>query len=235
MDLIKSHAKGIMSYPMKQQKQFIMGRLKWDKETALMYESMPEVLRETFLVGQMVHKNLESLGTKRLATPEDVKNLGIPNLKVNDPIYTKNIGRPTVVQPQSPKKTSKLTEGDYRRLNYKDKVEYLDSRFTTENITFESAFELANGEGIKAEKQYKEDEDDPHQIKVGSITINKTDSPAVIKKKLLIAGGVKARDAANLIKAKETSDDKEEKYIFNAITGGFDKQYSAGEGVLRNK
>ena len=98
MDLIKSHAKGIMSYPMKQQKQFIMGRLKWDKETAVMYESVPEALRESFLVGQMVHKNLESLGTKRLATPDDVKNLGIPNLKVNDPIYTKNIGKPTAVK-----------------------------------------------------------------------------------------------------------------------------------------
>jgi hypothetical protein len=87
-----------MSYPMKQQKQFIMGRLKWDKETAVMYESVPEALRESFLVGQMVHKNLESLGTKRLATPDDVKNLGIPNLKVNDPIYTKNIGKPTAVK-----------------------------------------------------------------------------------------------------------------------------------------
>ena len=98
MDLIKSHAKGIMSYPMKQQKQFITGRLKWDKETAVTYELMPEALRETFLVGQMVHKNLESLGTKRLATSDDVKNLGIPNLKVGDPIYTKNIGKPTAVE-----------------------------------------------------------------------------------------------------------------------------------------
>ena len=34
IDLIKSNAKGIMSYPIKQQKQFITGRLKWDKETA---------------------------------------------------------------------------------------------------------------------------------------------------------------------------------------------------------
>jgi hypothetical protein len=36
-------------------------------------------------------------------------------------------------------------------------------------------------------------------------------------------------------KAKETPDDKEEKYTFNPITGGFDKQYSTGEGVLRNE
>ena len=198
MDLIKSHAKGIMSYPMKQQKQFITGRLKWDKETATMYELMPEALRETFLIGQMVHKNLESLGNRRLATLDDVKNLGLPNLKVGDPIYTKNIGNPVALEPEKEEKTVKLTEGDYKRLNYKDKVKYLDSRFTTENVTFESAFELANQEGIKAEKQYIEGEDDPHQIKVGGITINKNDSPAIIKKKLLIAGGVKNKDAEKL-------------------------------------
>jgi hypothetical protein len=111
MDLIKSHAKGIMSYPMKQQKQFITGRLKWDKETAATYELMPEVLRETFLVGQMVHKNLESLGTKRSATLDDVKNLGLPNLKVGDPIYTKNIGKPTAVEVED---TGKEEEKDFK-------------------------------------------------------------------------------------------------------------------------
>ena len=110
MDLIKSHAKGIMSYPMKQQRQFITGRLKWDKETAATYESMPEYLRETFLVGQMVHKNLESLGTRRLATPDDVKNLGIPNLKVNDPIYTKNIGKPTAVEAEGQEEEGEDTD-----------------------------------------------------------------------------------------------------------------------------
>ena len=195
MDLIKSHAKGIMSYPMKQQKQFITGRLKWDKETATTYELMPEPLRQAFLVGQMVHKNLESLGTRRSATLDDVKNLGLPNLKVGDPIYTKNIGKPVAVEPEEP---GKLTEGQIKRLEYKDKVKYLDSRFTTENVTFEAAFELANQEGIKAEKQYVEGEDDPHQIKVGNIIIGKNDSPAIIKKKLLIAGGVKNKDAEKL-------------------------------------
>ena len=146
----------------------------------------------------MVHKNLESLGTKRLATPDDVKNLGIPNLKVNDPIYTKNIGKPTAVEVEE-EETTKLTEGDYRRLNYKDKVEYLDSRFTTENVTFEAAFELANQEGIRAEKQYLDGEDEEERILVGKNTfIYPKDSPALIKKKLLIAGGVKSEDAENL-------------------------------------
>ena len=196
MDLIKSHAKGIMSYPMKQQKQFITGRLKWDKETAVTYELMPEALRETFLVGQMVHKNLESLGTKRSATLDDVKNLGLPNLKVGDPIYTKSIGKPVAVKPEEP---GKLTEGDYKRLEYKDKVEYLNSRFTTENVTFEAASELANREGIRAEEQYFEGDDTPSKILVGKNTfIYPKDSPAVIKKKLLIAGGVKSEDAENL-------------------------------------
>jgi hypothetical protein len=134
MDLIKSHAKGIMSYPIKQQKQFITGRLKWDKETAAMYESVPEALRESFLVGQMVHKNLESLGTKRLATPDDVKNLGIPNLKVNDPIYTKNIGKPTAVKVEEPEEGNK-SEAPIIAKNYidsflKDPVSFLEDRFS---------------------------------------------------------------------------------------------------------
>ena len=97
-DLIKSNAKGIMSYPMKQQRQFITGRLKWDKDTADAYENSPVGKREEFLIGQMMDRNLKSLGTERKATAEDVKNLNIPGLKVNDPIYTKNIGKPTAVK-----------------------------------------------------------------------------------------------------------------------------------------
>ena len=97
-DLIKSNAKGIMSYPIKQQKQFITGRLKWDKETADAYEKSPVEKREQFLIDQMMDRNLKSLGTERKATPEDVKNLNIPGLKVNDPIYTNNIGKPKAVE-----------------------------------------------------------------------------------------------------------------------------------------
>jgi len=97
-DLIKSNAKGIMSYPIKQQKQFITGRLKWDKDTADAYENSPVEKREQFLIDQMMDRNLKSLGTERKATPEDVKNLNIPGLKVNDPIYTNNIGKPKAVK-----------------------------------------------------------------------------------------------------------------------------------------
>ncbi len=97
-DLIKSNAKGIMSYPIKQQKQFITGRLKWDKETADAYEKSPVEKREQFLIDQMMDRNLKSLGTERKATPEDVKNLNIPGLKVNDPIYTNNVGKPKAVE-----------------------------------------------------------------------------------------------------------------------------------------
>jgi len=122
----------------------------------------------------------------------------MPGIEEGKPIIFQEIKRQTI-KPEVAKKPTKLTEGDYRRLDYKDKVKYLDSRFTTENVTFESAFELANQEGIKAEKQYLDKKDDPHQIKVGSITINKNDSPAIIKKKLLIAGGVKNKDAEKLI------------------------------------
>jgi hypothetical protein len=97
-DLIKSNAKGIMSYPIKQQKQFITGRLKWDKDTADAYENSPVEKREEFLITQMMDRNLKSLGTERKATAEDVNNLGIPGLKVNDPIYTNNIGKPKAVK-----------------------------------------------------------------------------------------------------------------------------------------
>ena len=64
-DLIKSNAKGIMSYPIKQQKQFITGRLKWDKDTADAYENSPVEKREQFLIDQMMDRNLKSLGTER--------------------------------------------------------------------------------------------------------------------------------------------------------------------------
>lgn len=111
MDLIKSHAKGIMSYPMKQQKQFITGRLKWDKDTADAYENTSVEKRYKFLEGQMIDRNLKSLGTERKATPEDVRNLGIPNLKVGDPIYTKSIGKPTAVEVED---TGKEEEKDFK-------------------------------------------------------------------------------------------------------------------------
>jgi len=213
-DLLLANAKGLMSQDIKQQKQFITGRLNWTNDEAKAYENSDIDTREAFLIDQVLRKDLDALGQSREVTDQDVKN--IPGLKkyivgkdgeykldnngekIPNRIYTKNIGDPVALKPEKEEETVKLTEGDYKRLNYKDKVKYLDSRFTTENVTFEAAFELANQEGIKAEKQYLDKKDDPHQIKVGGIIINKNDSPAIIKKKLLIAGGVKNKDAEKL-------------------------------------
>ncbi len=201
--IVTSQAVGLGSYDIKQRKQYITGALNWTGDAANAYASKNPDEQQAFFEGQLKMENLSLLAKPRKVTQEDVDNKLIPDLKLLDDkgepnyIYTIPYGDPVTVEVEE-EKTTKLTEGDYRRLNYKDKVEYLDSRFTNENVTFESAFELANQEGIKAEKEYMEGEDDPHQIKVGSITINKNDSPAVIKKKLLIAGGVKAKDAEEL-------------------------------------
>ena len=42
----------------------------------------------------------------------------------------------------------KVTEGAIKRAEYKKMVEYLDGRFTPDNLTFESVESLANEEGI---------------------------------------------------------------------------------------
>ena len=116
-------------------------------------------------------------------------------LAANPKIYS------ALKNPKAPKQPSskKITEGDYKRLNYKDKVKYLDSRFTSENVTFESAFELANEEGIKVEQILEKITEDVIELKLGNTIINKNDPPEIIKKKLLIAGGVKNKDAEELI------------------------------------
>lgn len=101
---------------------------------------------------------------------------------------------------KQPEKTRKLTEGDIKRLDYKDKLEYLDNRFDLTSLTFDSVFQVANNEGIKAVKEYAdEDADEPSQIKVGKIIILPTDDSKTIKKKLLIASGIKAKDAQTII------------------------------------
>ena len=206
IDLLKANARGLMSQDIKQQKQFITGRLKWTSDTAKAYENATMEQREAFLIDQVLRKDLEAMGESREVTDEDVKN--IPGLKkyiekdgqkIPNRIYTKNIGKPTAVKPLTLSKTSKLTEGDYRRLNYKDKVEYLNTRFTPENVTFESALELANEEGIKVEQIYDKDSEELVELKLGNTIINKNDAPEIIKKKLLIAGGVKNKDAEELI------------------------------------
>ena len=129
------------------------------------------------------------------------------NYMMKQPAVTKVLGN--IVESKIPTKkgsvTKKITEGDYKRLTYKNKVKYLDGRFTPENVTFESAFELANEEGIKVEKLLEEITEEVIELKLGNIIINKTDSPEIIKKKLLIAGGVKNEDAEALINKQSQS------------------------------
>ena len=94
-----------MSQDIKQQKQFITGRLKWTSDTAKAYENATMEQREAFLIDQVLRKDLEAMGESREVTDEDVKN--IPGLKkyiekdgekVPNRIYTKNIGKPTAVE-----------------------------------------------------------------------------------------------------------------------------------------
>jgi len=105
-----------------------------------------------------------------------------------------------------PDKPEKLSEGDIRRLDYKEKTKYFDSRFTPENLTFESVIDLANEEGIEAKALYESEEStEPSEIKVGKLTIKKNDDPNKIKKILLIASGVKPKDAEALVRKEELS------------------------------
>jgi len=105
MDLLKANAKGLMSQDIKQQRQFITGRLKWTSDTAEAYENATMKQREAFLIDQVTRKDLEAMGESREVTDEDVKN--IPGLKkyiekdgqkIPNRIYTKNIGKITAVK-----------------------------------------------------------------------------------------------------------------------------------------
>jgi hypothetical protein len=104
-DLLKANAKGLMSQDIKQQKQFITGRLKWTSDTAKAYENATMEQREDFLIDQVLRKDLAAMGESREVTDEDIKN--IPGLKkyiekdgqkIPNRIYTKNIGKPTAVE-----------------------------------------------------------------------------------------------------------------------------------------
>jgi len=198
---IESQAVGIEALPEKDEIDFVRNRLGWANITKDKYFSYTRDERLDFLKGQLKMQDLEKLGDFRKATKSDVDMLNIPGLKVGDDILVNTIKEYSYqAPPVEEDKPTKLTEGQIKRLDYREKVKYLDSRFTTENVTFGSAFELANQEGIKAEKLYEEGNlDDPYQIKVGDIIINKNDSPEIIKKKLLMAGGVKAKDAEKAI------------------------------------
>ena len=114
-------------------------------------------------------------------------------------------GTEEVVEPKEDK-PKKLTEADRKMLDYKEKTKYLDSRFTPENLTFESVIDLANEEGIEAKALYDNEEStEPSEIRVGKLTIKKNDDPNKIKKILLIASGVKPKDAEALVKKEKLS------------------------------
>ena len=156
------------------------------------------------LIDDSISKKFEEKYSNRAATPEDVERLKAfnPASKVNegDEILFSNIGS----KKAKVKDPDKVTEGAIKRADYKKMVEYLDGRFTPDNLTFESVESLANAEGIEVVPMYATDEDEkPSEIKVGKLKIKPGDSHEKIKKILLIAGGVKPKDAQALIDGKE--------------------------------
>jgi len=156
------------------------------------------------LIDDSISKKFEEKYSSRAATPEDVERLKAfnPASTVNegDEILFSNIGS----KKAKVKDPEKVTEGAIKRADYKKMVEYLDGRFTPDNLTFESVESLANEEGIEVVPMYATDEDKkPSKIKVGKLEIKPGDSHEKIKKILLIAGGVKPKDAQALIDGKE--------------------------------
>jgi len=211
---IKSKAAGIDARSEDDQIQLIKSRFKFGDMTKEAFFSKSREERLQFYESELKMEAAGKLGSIRDVTEEDINALKdvMPDLKmksinpitgkeeINKIIVNEIPNSRQTVKPEKPEKPGKLTEGQIKRLNYKDKVKYLDDRFTTENVTFEAAFELANQEGIKAEEIYKTDEGkELVEVKVGNIIINKDDDPEIIKKKLLIAGGVKNEDAERLI------------------------------------
>ena len=159
---------------------------------------------KNLLIDDSISKKFEKKYSSRAATPEDVKRLKAFNpaseVSEGDEILFSNIGS----KKAKIKDPDKVTEGAINRADYKKMVQYLDSRFTPDNLTFESVESLANEEGITVEPVYLRDEDEkPMYIKVGKLKINPGDSHDKIKKILLIAGGVKREDAQALIDGKE--------------------------------
>lgn len=156
------------------------------------------------LIDDSISKKFEEKYSSRAATPEDVERLKAFNpastVSEGDEILFSNIGS----KKAKVKDPDKVTEGAIKRADYKKMVEYLDGRFTPDNLTFESVESLANEEGIEVVPMYATDEDEkPSEIKVGKLKIKPGDSHEKIKKILLIAGGVKPKDAQALIDGKE--------------------------------
>ena len=140
-DLLKANARGLMSQDIKQQKQFITGRLKWTSNTAKAYENATMEQREAFLIDQVTRKDLAAMGESREVTDEDIKN--IPGLKkyiekdgqkIPNRIYTKNIGKPTAIkvkeQEEGNKSEAPIIAKNYIDSFLKDPVSFLEDRFS---------------------------------------------------------------------------------------------------------
>jgi hypothetical protein len=163
-----------------------------------------KIIRDSLIDDSINKKFSSEFKSDRKATSDDVKRIKAYNpdstVKVGDHIRFKRTKQDII----EPEETKKPTEGEIRRADYIKTTKYLDSRFSTEDLTFESITDLANQEGIKVEKIYASEEDEkPSKIKIGNLTITQKSTPEQIKKIALIAGGVKPKDAQDIIDGKE--------------------------------
>ena len=163
-----------------------------------------KIIRDSLIDDSINKKFSSEFKSDRKATSDDVKRIKAYNpdstVKVGDHIRFKRTKQDII----EPEETKKPTEGEIRRADYIKTTKYLDSRFSTEDLTFESITDLANQEGIKVEKIYaSETDENPSKIKLGNITITPKSTAEEIKKIALIAGGVKPKDAQDIIDGKE--------------------------------
>ena len=163
-----------------------------------------KIIRDSLIDDSINKKFSSEFKSDRKATSDDVKRIKAYNpdstVKVGDDIRFKRTKQDII----EPEETKKPTEGEIRRADYIKTTKYLDSRFSTEDLTFESITDLANQEGIKVEKIYaSETDENPSKIKLGNLTITPESTAEEIKKIALIAGGVKPEDAQDIIDGKE--------------------------------
>ena len=163
-----------------------------------------KIIRDSLIDDSINKKFSSEFKSDRKATPDDVKRIKAYNpdstVKVGDEIRFKRTKQDII----EPEETKKPTEGQIKRADYIKTTKYLDSRFSTEDLTFQSITDLANQEGIKVEKIYaSETDENPSKIKLGNLTITPKSTAEEIKKIALIAGGVKPKDAQDIIDGKE--------------------------------
>ena len=162
--------------------------------------------QQTFIADALVQNSIETKFSAdyltREATAADVAKLkqSDPNtiVKEGDQIGYRLLKSEEIKEEKPSEK--RLTEGQIRRLEYADKVGYFDKRYDISELDFGSLADVARQEGLTVEEQFaSEDDETPTQIKVAGKIIKSTDDPAEAKKILLIASGVKAKDAEALI------------------------------------